>query len=224
MWKKAATRAATAFLGAPGIARGFGRRTVFTLQDPSYLKTGLSPVISAKTLEFHFGGHHKAYLNKTNELVKGTKYESLPLVELVVASKKDNAVALFNNSAQLWNHSFYWDCMAPVGTTKISDAFEKKLAAEFGSLQEFKKKFTDAAIGNFGSGWTWLVNKNGKLEIWNSSNADTPCANVSERGKPLLTIDVWEHAYYLDHQNRRAEYANKWWEVVDWKFVEGNLK
>nr|AAT91955.1 iron-superoxide dismutase [Acanthamoeba castellanii] len=195
---------------------------LFTLNDPAYLKTGLEPAISAKTLDFHFNGHHKAYLNKTNDLVKGTSLENKSLEDVILVAKTTNNAALFNNATQLWNHSFFWDCMAPTNQTgQISPELEKLIKESFGSVADFKKKFTDSAIANFGSGWTWLVNINGKLEIQNTSNAESP---VTLRVTPLLTVDVWEHAYYLDHQNRRPEYLNKWWEVVNWKFVDQQLK
>jgi len=185
------------------------------------LKSGLAPAISNKALDVHFNGHHKAYLNKTNDLVKGTHLENKRLEDVIVIAKATNNTALFNNSAQLWNHSFFWDCMAPAGQNgQISSKLEQLIKESFGSVQDFKKKFTDSAIGNFGSGWTWLVDVNGRLEIYNSSNAESP---VLLKAKPLLTIDLWEHSYYIDHQNRRPEYINKWWEVVNWNFVEKQL-
>eukprot|EP01087_Luapelamoeba_hula_P021948 TRINITY_DN776_c0_g1_i1.p1 TRINITY_DN776_c0_g1~~TRINITY_DN776_c0_g1_i1.p1 ORF type:complete len:248 (+),score=52.50 TRINITY_DN776_c0_g1_i1:30-746(+) len=197
------------------------QRTVFTLTPPSYLEQGLKPVISAQTLDVHFNGHHKAYLNKTNELVKGTSNENKKLEEVIVAAKKDNNTALFNNSAQLWNHSFYWSCMAPAKSkqTELPSSLETQIKKDFGSVEDFKKKFSDNAVGNFGSGWTWLVKKDGKLAIWNSSNAETPISSP-DQGVPLLTVDVWEHAYYLDHKNKRADYVKGWWDVVNWEHVQ----
>jgi Fe-Mn family superoxide dismutase len=220
MRRTAATRAVQTTTSFTRTAAG--ARSLFTLNDPPYLKTGLTPAISANTLNFHFNGHHKAYLNKTNDLIKGTPLENKSLEDVILVAKTTNNAALFNNSAQLWNHSFYWDCMAPVGETgEISAELEQLIKESFGSVAEFKKKFTDSAVANFGSGWTWLVNINGKLEIQNTSNAESP---VTLRVKPLLTLDVWEHAYYLDHQNRRPEYINKWWDVVNWNFVNKQLK
>jgi len=208
--------------GASATPHQGAARSLFTLKEPSYFKAGLAPAISAKTLDFHFNGHHKTYLNKTNDLIKGTALENKSLEDVILVAKTTNNAPLFNNSAQLWNHSFYWDCMAPPDQAGApSPALEKLIKEFFGSVDDFKKKFTDNAIGNFGSGWTWLVNINGKLEIQNTSNAESP---ITLRVKPLLTIDVWEHAYYLDHQNRRPEYINKWWEVVNWKFIEEQLK
>jgi len=225
LYKKSKMRATTSRF-TPSIRAGCARaaagsRTLFTLNDPPYLKSGLAPAISPKTLDVHFNGHHKAYLNKTNDLTKGTPLENKSLEEVILVAKTTNNVPLFNNSAQLWNHSFYWDCMAPAGQNgQASTELEKLIKEAFGSVADFKKKFTDSAIANFGSGWTWLVNINGKLEVQNTSNAESP---VTLRSKPLLTLDVWEHAYYLDHQNRRPEYINKWWDVVNWNFVNQQL-
>lgn len=223
MLRRESRRVGSAVASAPlhSASKPSGSRRLFTLSDPSYLKTGLAPAISSKALDVHFNGHHKAYLNKTNDLVKGTALDGKPLEEVVLAAKSSNNTALFNNSAQLWNHSFFWDCMAPAGQNgKPSAALEQRIKESFGSFDDFKKKFTDSAVGNFGSGWTWLVDANGKLEIRNTGNADTP---IAHKIKPLLTIDIWEHAYYVDFLNKRPDYVSKWWEVVNWNFVEKQL-
>ncbi|KAL6071188.1 Superoxide dismutase [Balamuthia mandrillaris] len=197
------------------------RRSLFTLEEPPYLQSGLGSAISAKQLDFHFNKHHKTYLNKTNEAVQGTPDEYRSLEDVILSAKASGNAGLFNNSAQLWNHSFFWKCMAEPGKTgEMSNELQQRLKDAFGSVEEFKKKFTQAATTNFGSGWTWLVDVNGKLEIMNTSNAESP---VVMRVKPLLTLDVWEHAYYIDHQNRRPDYITKWWDVVNWNFVNAQL-
>jgi Fe-Mn family superoxide dismutase len=197
-------------------------KSSFILPKLPYAENALEPVISAKTISFHYGKHHAAYVSKLNELVAGTPYEGLSLEEVVKRSagnEKDKAI--FNNADQAWNHDFYWRSMAPNGgqpASKIKDA----LQSSFGGLKEFKEAFTKAAIGQFGSGWAWLVKgKDGKLKITTTSNADSPIAHGE---MPLLTADVWEHAYYLDYQNRRPDYVAAWLDkLVNWSFAEKNL-
>jgi Fe-Mn family superoxide dismutase len=196
----------------------------FTLPKLPYAEDALAPVISAKTISFHYGKHHATYVKTLNELIAGTAYEGLSLDEIVVRAAKDKDTAakkIFNNAAQAWNHDFYWHSMrakagAPAG--KIKDALEKS----FGDLAAFKKAFSQAAVGQFGSGWTWLVkDKDGALKIEATSNADTP---IAHGGTPLLVADVWEHAYYLDFQNRRPDYVTAWLDkLVNWSFAEENL-
>jgi Fe-Mn family superoxide dismutase len=187
-----------------------------------YAEDALDPVVSAKTISFHYGKHHKAYADNLNNLVKGTSYENASLEEIVKKSAgNDKEKGIFNNAAQVWNHDFYWQSMTPKSsdpTGKIADA----LKDSFGGVKEFKEAFAKAAVAQFGSGWAWLVKgANGKLEITTTSNADTPIAH----GKtPLLTADVWEHAYYLDYQNRRPDHVKDWLDkVANWSFAEKNL-
>jgi Fe-Mn family superoxide dismutase len=199
-------------------------KTTIALPKLPYAEDALAPVISANTISFHYGKHHATYVKTLNELIAGTPYEGKSLEEIVVASAKDKdatAKKIFNNAAQAWNHDFYWHSMTPKGgapTGKIEDALEKS----FGDLAAFKKQFGAAAAGQFGSGWAWLVKgKNGALEIETTSNADTP---IAHGGTPLLVADVWEHAYYLDYQNRRPDHVTAWLDkLVNWSFAEKNL-
>jgi Fe-Mn family superoxide dismutase len=193
----------------------------FTLPKLPYAESALEPAISSKTISFHHGKHHKAYVDKLNELIAGTTYEEMSLEDIVAKSaKSEKDKAIFNNAGQAWNHDFYWKSMAPKGgepTGKLKDA----LQSSFGGLKEFKETFTKAAVAQFGSGWAWLVKgKDGKLKITTTSNADTPIA----RGEtPLLTADVWEHAYYLDYQNRRPDHIKAWLDkLANWSFAEKN--
>ncbi|MCF8229932.1 MAG: superoxide dismutase [Bacteroidales bacterium] len=186
----------------------------FELPELPYKADALEPYISKKTIEFHYGKHHQTYVNKLNGLIKDSKFEDASLEEII----KNANGGIFNNGAQVWNHTFYWNCMSPDGGgqpgSKLMDAINKN----FGSFEDFKEKFSDAAATLFGSGWAWLVkNAENKLEIIQSSNAGNP---IRDGYTPLLTCDVWEHAYYLDKQNRRPAYINDFWQVVDWKAVE----
>jgi Fe-Mn family superoxide dismutase len=187
-----------------------------------FKEDALEPYISKRTLGFHYGKHHKAYVEKTEELVRGTEFSGMRLVEIVkkTASLPDKA-ALFNNAAQAWNHDFYWKSLAPGGGGKPGGEIGRRIDKAFGSYENFKKEMTTCAMGRFGSGWAWLVTDEKGLKVISTSNADTPVA----RGQtPLLTMDVWEHAYYLDYQNRRADYVSA---VIDhllnWKFAESHL-
>ncbi|NBM98746.1 superoxide dismutase [Fe] [Proteus penneri] len=189
----------------------------FELPKLPYALDALEPHISKETLEYHYGKHHQTYVTNLNNLVKGTDLESKSLEEII----KSTDGGIFNNAAQVWNHTFYWNCLAPnaggAPTGKIADAINKA----FGSFEEFKKQFNDVAAKNFGSGWTWLVKKaDGSVAIVNTSNAATP---VSGADKPLLTVDVWEHAYYIDYRNARVKYLEEFWALVNWSFVEANL-
>ncbi|MBG6025843.1 superoxide dismutase [Fe] [Proteus mirabilis] len=189
----------------------------FELPKLPYALDALEPHISKETLEYHYGKHHQTYVTNLNNLVKDTDLESKSLEEII----KSTDGGIFNNAAQVWNHTFYWNCLAPnaggAPTGKIADAINKA----FGSFEEFKKQFNDAAAKNFGSGWTWLVKKaDGSVAIVNTSNAATP---VSGADKPLLTVDVWEHAYYIDYRNARVKYLEEFWALVNWSFVEANL-
>ncbi|MDX1654366.1 MAG: superoxide dismutase [Candidatus Competibacteraceae bacterium] len=186
----------------------------FELPDLPYPKTGLEPHISAETLEFHHGKHHKTYVDKLNSMIPGTEYENMSLEEIV---KKAGPGGLFNQAAQVWNHTFYWNCMGPQGGGQPSGALADAISKAFGSFEDFKKQFNEKGAGNFGSGWTWLVkNDDGSVEIVNTDDADTP---VAHGRKPILTADVWEHAYYIDYRNARPKYLEAFWNVVNWDYV-----
>ena len=182
-----------------------------------YELNALEPQMSQETLEFHYGKHHQTYVTKLNGLIENTKYENLSLLEIV----KDSDGGVFNNAAQVLNHDFFWNGLTPNGSALPSDV-EAALNDTFGSLDAFKEAFTNAAVNNFGSGWTWLVkDANGKLSIVSTSNAATP---ITEGLEPLLTCDVWENAYYIDVRNARPAYLKNFWELVNWDFVASNLK
>ena len=194
----------------------------FTLPKLPYAEEALAPVISAKTISFHYGKHHKAYVDKLNELIEGTPFADMSLEDIVKKTIKDaKSKKIFNNAAQAWNHDFYWNSMTAHGGTP-GGRIKEALDASFGGLEEFKKAFKTAAVEQFGSGWAWLVAKTGgKLAIETTSNADTPIAHGK---KPLLVADVWEHAYYLDYQNRRPDHVQAWLDkLVNWSFAEKNL-
>jgi Fe-Mn family superoxide dismutase len=187
------------------------------LPELPYVMDALQPHISKETLEYHYGKHHNAYVTNLNNLISGTEFEDLSLEDII---KKAPAGVLFNNSAQVWNHSFYWNCLSPNGGGEPSGKLLETINKSFGSFENFKEKFTTSAVTNFGSGWTWLVNGENGLEIINTSNAGTV---VTSRKTALLTCDVWEHAYYVDYRNARPQYVDAFWNLVNWEFVEGNL-
>jgi len=189
------------------------------LPELPYAMDALQPHISKETLEFHYGKHHTAYVTNLNNLVPGTEFDNLSLEEII---KKAPVGGIFNNAAQVWNHSFYWNCLSPKGGGEPKGKLLDLINESFGSFDKFKEQFTKSAVTNFGSGWTWLVqNGNGKLELINTSNADTALTS----GKtPLLTCDVWEHAYYVDYRNARPKYVDAFWNLVNWDFVEKNLR
>jgi Fe-Mn family superoxide dismutase len=179
-----------------------------------YPMTALEPVISKETLEYHYGKHHKAYVDNLNKLIPGTEYENLPLDEIVMKSSG----GVFNNAGQIWNHNFYWNCMTPDSSKKPSGKLAEAINKKFGSFDDFKKQFSEVAVKTFGSGWGWLVkNPDDSVELLSTSNAGTPMTQGKEA---LLTCDVWEHAYYIDYRNARPEYVEKFWELVNWEFVE----
>lgn len=189
----------------------------FELPALPYAQNALEPHISAETLEYHYGKHHNTYVVNLNNLIKDTEFAAKTLEEII----KTSSGGIFNNAAQVWNHTFYWHCLSPNGggepTGKVADAIKQS----FGSFAEFKAQFTDAAVKNFGAGWTWLVKKaDGTLAIVSTSNAATP---LTTSDKPLLTVDVWEHAYYIDYRNARPKYLENFWTLVNWSFVEQNL-
>jgi Fe-Mn family superoxide dismutase len=187
-----------------------------------YADNALEPVISANTISYHYGKHHKAYVDNLNKLIAGTDLADMTLEKIVAAvAGKADKTAIFNNAAQTWNHTFYWKSMQPKGGGEPPAALKKKIEESFGSMDAFKKELANAAVTQFGSGWAWLVKDQDKLTVIKTGNADTPIA----QGKiPLLTIDVWEHAYYLDYQNRRADYVNAVIDkLINWNFAAENL-
>ncbi|MDX1974933.1 MAG: superoxide dismutase [Rickettsiales bacterium] len=193
-----------------------------TLPDLPYPANGLEPHISANTLSFHHGKHHQAYVTNLNNLIKDTPLANASLEEIIKDSAKDPAKAgIFNNAAQVWNHTFYWNCMKPNGGGKPSGKLAEKIDTDLGGFDAFKDAFKQAATTQFGSGWAWLVLEGDKLKITKTGNADLPMIHGQ---KALLTVDVWEHAYYLDYQNRRPDYLTTFLDkLVNWDFVASNL-
>jgi len=188
-----------------------------TLPPLPYAIDALQPHISKETLEFHYGKHHQAYATNLNNLIKGTEFESASLEEIVLKSSG----GVFNNAAQIWNHTFYWNSLSPKGGGQPTGALAAAIDAKWGSFDAFKEAFTKSAVGNFGSSWTWLVKKaDGSLDIVNTSNAATP---VTTSDKPLITCDLWEHAYYIDYRNRRPDYMGAFWSLVNWDFAAKNF-
>jgi Fe-Mn family superoxide dismutase len=190
----------------------------FTLPELPYSKDALAPHISEETLDYHYGKHHQAYVTNLNKLIAGTEFESMSLEDIIKKSKG----GVFNNAAQVWNHTFYWHCLSPKGgkepTGKLAEAINK----HFGSFENFKEQFTQTALTTFGSGWAWLVqDAAGTLKIISTSNAATP---MTEGLNALLTCDVWEHAYYIDYRNARPNYVNAFWSLVNWEFVTSNMR
>lgn len=190
----------------------------FELPVLPYAMNALEPHISQETLEYHYGKHHNTYVVKLNGLIEGTDLEGKSLEEIV----KSSTGGIFNNAAQVWNHTFYWHCLAPKAGGEPTGAIADAINADFGSFDAFKAKFNDSAVNNFGSSWTWLVKKaDGSLDIVNTSNAATP---LTEAGvTPLLTVDLWEHAYYIDYRNLRPDYLANFWQLVNWEFVNANF-
>ncbi len=188
-----------------------------------YDKSALAPFISERTLEFHHGKHHAAYVTNGNNLIKDTPLADLPIEDIIKAVAGDPAKAgIFNNAAQVWNHSFFWNCMTPSGGGQPSGEIGKRIDAAFGSFDKFCEAFKTAAVTQFGSGWAWLVLDGGELKVTKTANADLPLAHGQ---KALLTVDVWEHAYYLDYQNRRPDFVQTFLEkLVNWEFVQANLE
>ncbi len=188
------------------------------LPELPYAKSALAPHISAETLEYHYGKHHAAYVANLNKLIAGTEFAELSLENII----KKASGGIFNNAAQVWNHSFYWNCLSPNGGGEPSGALADALGKNFGSFAAFKEKMTSAAVTQFGSGWAWLVkNPDGSLAVEQTSNAGTP---LKDGKKPLLTVDVWEHAYYVDYRNARPAYVEAFWKLVNWDFASQNLK
>lgn len=190
----------------------------FTLPELPYAKNALSPHMSEETLNYHYGKHHNAYVTNLNNLIKDTKFEKMSLEEIILSSEG----GIFNNAAQIWNHTFFWHSLSPNGGGAPTGKIQELINKEWGSFDAFKEAFTKSAITNFGAGWTWLAqDKNGKLQIVNTSNAQTPITNGLN---PLLTVDIWEHAYYIDYRNERPKFINAFWSLVNWDFANKNLK
>jgi Fe-Mn family superoxide dismutase len=182
-----------------------------------YAMDALQPHISRETLEFHYGKHHKTYVDKLNELIKGTEFENAPLEEIV--RRADGKI--YNNAAQTWNHTFFWNCMMPKGAGKPSGPLAQAIDKSFGSFDEFRNKFSTTSADLFGSGWTWLVKRDdGSLAIEPMKDADTP---VKKGGRAVLTLDVWEHAYYIDYRNKRPDFIAAFWNIVNWDFAAKNF-
>lgn len=189
----------------------------FSLPPLPYSLEALAPTISKETLEYHYGKHHNAYVTNLNKLIAGTEFEQLGLEDII----KQSSGGIFNNAAQVWNHTFYWHCLSPNGGGEPQGRLADLINKKFGSFSAFKEQFSQAAITTFGSGWAWLVqDKDGELKITSTSNANTP---MTEGLNALLTCDVWEHAYYIDYRNARPDYVSAFWNLVNWQFVEDNL-
>lgn len=190
----------------------------FKLPELPFAKNALEPYISAETLEYHYGKHHQTYVNNLNQLIINTEFADKDLTTIVTSATGP----IFNNAAQTWNHSFYWNCLTDNSPNLLPESKLGKVIIEsFGSIETFKEQFTKVAVGHFGSGWAWLVkNQAGKLEILSTTNADNPLTN---KKTPLLTCDVWEHAYYIDYRNARAKYVEAFWKIVNWDFIAANL-
>jgi superoxide dismutase, Fe-Mn family len=194
----------------------------FTLPPLPWSEQALDPVISARTIGLHYGKHHRTYVNKLNELVAGTHFADMPLEQVVrETAGKPESQKIFNNAAQTWNHTFFWNCLRPGGGAKATGTLASRIDADLGGYDKFRERFAQAAVDCFGSGWAWLAERGGKLEILATSNADNP---LTKGATPLLTIDVWEHAYYVDYENRRPEFVNA---VIDkllnWEFAASQL-
>lgn len=189
----------------------------YTLPELPYALNALEPHMSRETLEYHYGKHHKTYVDTLNKLIQGSEFADKSLEDIIRTSSGN----IFNNSAQVWNHTFFWNCLSPHGGGEPTGNLKTMLEKEFGSIAQFKEEFTKAALTRFGSGWAWLIREaDGKLKVISTSNADTPLAHNQTA---LLTCDVWEHAYYIDYRNRRPDYVAAFWELVNWDFVNQNL-
>lgn len=189
----------------------------FELPPLPYAHDALAPHMSKETLEYHHDKHHKTYVDNLNKLVPGTEFEGKDLETIIMKSSG----GIFNNAAQVWNHTFFWNCLIPNGSPQPTGPVAEAIIRDFGSFEAFRDKFSDVSIKQFGAGWGWLVkNKDGKLEIISTSNAANP---MTDGKKPLLTCDVWEHAYYIDYRNKRPDFLAAFWKLVNWKFVEANF-
>ncbi|MCF7820485.1 MAG: superoxide dismutase [Candidatus Pacebacteria bacterium] len=195
----------------------------FTLPQLSYEYGDLEPHISAKTMELHHGKHHQGYVDKTNKLSEGTEFEGLSLEEIIKKTVKDvQNQSLFNNTGQTWNHNFFWKSLSPQGGGEPDKKILKMIKATYGSLDKFKQEFKEAGVTHFGSGWVWLILENGSIKIENTANGDNPIAHQQQ---PLIGLDIWEHAYYLDYQNKKPDYIDNFLNnLINWRFLEDNLE
>ena len=211
-----------ASLALGGFSRVAHAASPHVLPPLPYAETALEPVITANTIGYHYGKHHKGYVDNLNKLIAGTEYADLPLEKIITSSAgQPDRAAIFNNAAQIWNHTFYWNSIKPNGGGEPPASLKQKIESSFGSVEACKKELTSAAVSQFGSGWAWFVLDGEKLRIVKTGNADVP---LTAGMKPLLTIDVWEHAYYLDYQNRRAEYVNALLDkLLNWEFALQNI-
>ena len=183
-----------------------------------YDRTALEPHISGETIDYHYGKHHKAYVDNLNKMIEGTEYADMPLEQIIRKSQG----GMFNNAAQIWNHTFYWNCLKPDGGGEPAGKLADAINAAFGSFEKFKEEFTKTSVGTFGSGWGWLVKKaDGSLALASTIGAGNP---LTSGDTPLLTCDVWEHAYYIDYRNARPKYVEAFWNLVNWDFVSANMK
>ena len=183
-----------------------------------YDRTALEPIISGETIDYHYGKHHKAYVDNLNKMIEGTEFAGMALEDIIRKSQG----AMFNNAAQVWNHTFYWNCMKPNGGGEPTGKLAEAIKAAFGDFAKFKEQFSDTAVKTFGSGWAWLVQRpDGSLAVASTPNAATP---LTGEDKALLTCDVWEHAYYIDYRNARPKYVESFWNLVNWDFVAANLR
>jgi Fe-Mn family superoxide dismutase len=186
-----------------------------------YNQDALEPYVSAETLSFHYGKHHRGYVDKLNKLTGGTPYEGLSLEDMIIRARKNADIDILNNASQVWNHTFLWASMTPSGATKPNGKIKEMIEEAFGGLDRFKQLFRKTGLSHFGSGWIWLVQDGAALRILTTGNADSP---IGTHMTPLLTLDVWEHAYYLDYQNNRAAYADAFLDkLINWKFAAANL-
>ena len=183
-----------------------------------YDRTALEPVISGETIDYHYGKHHKAYVDNLNKMIEGTEFAGMALEDIIRKSQG----GMFNNAAQVWNHTFYWNCLKPNGGGEPTGKLAEAIKAAFGDFAKFKEQFSDTAVKTFGSGWAWLVQRpDGSLAVASTPNAATP---LTGEDKALLTCDVWEHAYYIDYRNARPKYVESFWNLVNWDFVAANLR
>lgn len=193
-----------------------------TLPELPYDKNALNPIITEETFDYHYGKHHNAYVNNLYGLVKDTELFDLSVEEIIQKGHTDGNLALFNNAAQHWNHSFFWNCLSPNGGKVPEGEIGKLIVRDFGSFEKFKEQFSTTAIKLFGAGWAWLTqDEKGKLEVIAMKDAHTP---LTQNKQPILTLDVWEHAYYIDYKNARPKFVEGFWEIVNWDFANKNLK
>jgi Fe-Mn family superoxide dismutase len=209
-------------IGTSNSSTASGAESLQVLAPLPFAENALEPVITAKTIGFHYGKHHKGYVDNLNKLVAGTEYAALPLEKIITSTTgKPERIAIYNNAAQNWNHTFYWKSLTPKGGGEPPAALKKQIETSFGSVDALKKELASLAVSQFGSGWVWLVLKGSELKVVKTANADIP---MTMGFTPLLTIDVWEHAYYLDYQNRRVDYVNAVLDkLINWEFALQNV-